>query len=1109
MTETPRPVNAFVPDPQDPLLAEHQAILRWIEEALAALPERETWKDVDLKSLASGKALLGADAESAKRHVIAALRQMRHWDEVRNRIKATAATSIEQMNPHQLPGWSEAWARRRKAQAVAAALLRRALPFSKDDLLAVLECCSVAEPSSYALPIGAIARALERYGADREIEPDLREAVRLFGARLQGSHEKDAQRLGTNVAQLGVDAAGTEPGAVPLAPPPSPAPAGAASVLTELKRRLRVSGAADSPTAEVGPDRFPLRADSILSREHQRLNELLEQIRTTDNYLNYHLSAFDAGAEVLALDPHARGRVLLAAAERHTFALLAGVGDYREEAVWRSRYTAPTLVAALEQKAFDLTRDELFDLLLYCSIRPAHERGTASNTRLALLALLEREASTAPFSDGERYVLHRWRASLIAGPPLGAPAAEIVKISRWVGDGAGFYLVPGEAWADALNAGLTRLPSASRGAWVDLLRHLLGATSARPSGKWTKTATKRVESIGPAVVRASLQTWLPLVAQGQTRGQLGSFIGDTRGGSDVIHPENANALRGMLWLVPTLPKPAELARIVTAVALSAYKKVPGIGPRAVKVGNAAVYALSDLGSVEAVGQLAMLKVRVRFGTAQKEIEKAFDAAAQALGLPRDQIEEMGVPSYGLEEVGRQVEAIGGYRAEVLVTGTDVTLRWSDAAGKALKSVPTTLSQEHKDELKELQQSLKDIQAMLPAQRDRIDALFLAEKTWPFAVWRERYIDHPLVGTLGRRLIWCVGADAATFADGQGADIDDAPIGGNATATVRLWHPAGRGMEEITAWRRRLRELGITQPFKQAHREIYLLTDAERRTRTYSNRFAAHVLRQHQFNALCAARGWKNKLRLMVDDTYPPASRELPAWGLRAEFWIEGIGADYGTDTSDAGVYLRVASDQVRFYRTEAAENIAHAGGGGYTTNAGGPGGGDVNEPIPLEDVPPLAFSEIMRDVDLFVGVASVGNDPAWQDGGPGGRYREYWHSYSFGELSATAATRREALQQLVPLLKIAARCSFEERFLVVRGDKRTYKIHLGSGNILMEPNDQYLCIVPDARARSGGPAVLLPFEGDSVLSVILSKALLLADDTKITDPTIVQQIAGA
>jgi hypothetical protein len=36
--------------------------------------------------------------------------------------------------------------------------------------------------------------------------------------------------------------------------------------------------------------------------------------------------------------------------------------------------------------------------------------------------------------------------------------------------------------------------------------------------------------------------------------------------------------------------------------------------------------------------------------------------------------------------------------------------------------------------------------------------------------------------------------------------------------------------------------------------------------------------------------------------------------------------------------------------------------------------------------------------------------------------------------------------------------------------------------------------------------VFLPFEGDRTLSVILSKALLLADDKKITDPTIMRQI---
>jgi len=116
---------------------------------------------------------------------------------------------------------------------------------------------------------------------------------------------------------------------------------------------------------------------------------------------------------------------------------------------------------------------------------------------------------------------------------------------------------------------------------------------------------------------------------------------------------------------------------------------------------------------------------------------------------------------------------------------------------------------------------------------------------------------------------------------------------------------------------------------------------------------------------------------MVDDEYPPATLELPQWNLRAEFWIEGAGDEYGADTTDAGTYLYVATDQVRFYAIDAPANSAHAGGGGYTTAY------DwqrrqrpvEHEPLLLEQIPPLVFSEVMRDVDLFVGVASVSNDP--------------------------------------------------------------------------------------------------------------------------------------
>ena len=74
-------------------------------------------------------------------------------------------------------------------------------------------------------------------------------------------------------------------------------------------------------------------------------------------------------------------------------------------------------------------------------------------------------------------------------------------------------------------------------------------------------------------------------------------------------------------------------------------------------------------------------------------------------------------------------------------------------------------------------------------------------------------------------------------------------------------------------------------------------------------------------------------------------------------------------------------------------------------------------------------------------------------GGPRGRYVDYWHSQSFGELVASAHTRKAILERLIPRLKIASQCSFSDKFLVVKGQLRTYKIHLGSGNILMSPND--------------------------------------------------------
>jgi hypothetical protein len=819
------------------------------------------------------------------------------------------------------------------------------------------------------------------------------------------------------------------------------------------------------------------------------------------------MDAFAAGQAILGLNPSARSKVLVAAMERHMASIMGPNVDYGDPPLWKSHNALPGIVSRLGREPLDLKRELLFDLILYLAMRPHHTfpRG-AKLSEDSDVWLLESVGTLTDagrsLTEGERFVLVLWRMARVLGPHLGTTPSDIALLTRWIGDRAKYFLVPGESWSDALNEDIASLPQTAQEKWIAVLRHALSATGARPSPKWQKSGRELVNALGEESFRQAMEGWLPRVGRGRSH----TIAKDPRGIGDTIQDENANALRGFLWLLPLLKRREGDARLAAGVALSAYRKVPGVGPRAVKVGNAAVYALSEMVGPESMGQLAMLKVRVRFGTAQKEVEKAFDTAARELKLPREEIEELSVPDCGLGRVGRREEEIGDYRVRVEVKGSDVEVSWFDGKGKLLKSVPAAVKKEHTEDWKELQGDIKDLQAMISAQKERIDGLFLEQKTWPAGIWRERYIDHPIVGTIGRRLIWCAHDTAVTMVEGEPQDLGGKTVVIADTATVSLWHPAGRSVEEVVAWRQRVESLGMVQPFKQAHREVYLVTDAERRTERYSNRFAAHILRQHQFNALCGTRHWKNKLRLMVDDEYPPASRELLPWGIRAEFWIEGVGDAYGQDTNEAGTYLRLASDQVRFYRTGAAVNSAHAGGGGYRVRAFGPGEGDVNEPLRMDEVPPLVFSEIMRDVDLFVGVGSIGNDPAWQDGGRETRYGEYWRNYSFGELSATAISRRETLERLIPRLKIANKCELSDRFLLVQGTRRRYKIHLGSGNILMEPNDQYLCIVPDAKARASTPQVYLPFEGDATLSIILSKAFLLAEDKAIKDPVILRQL---
>src|SRR5205085_11350109 len=88
----------------------------------------------------------------------------------------------------------------------------------------------------------------------------------------------------------------------------------------------------------------------------------------------------------------------------------------------------------------------------------------------------------------------------------------------------------------------------------------------------------------------------------------------------------------------------------------------------------------------------------------------------------------------------------------------------------------------------------------------------------------------------------------------------------------------------------------------------LLTDAERQTRLYSNRFASHIVRQHQFAALCRERGWQFNL-MGQWDSYNTPYVDLPEYNLRAEFTVE---FPHDERTSAHAIYMLIATDRVQF-----------------------------------------------------------------------------------------------------------------------------------------------------------------------------------------------------
>jgi hypothetical protein len=775
----------------------------------------------------------------------------------------------------------------------------------------------------------------------------------------------------------------------------------------------------------------------------------------------------------------------------------------KDNTIYRYRLTAFAIVNGLMRKNLDYTEQEWTNLF-----KLVHQKIITLNRNAFGFSLSDFPVNYA-IQQIERYIKKEGLSNKLSsfiksmlqwdtinnsnngywGSDLKKSVSKLSKIVQVEGEFVPFVLKTDDI-GEEVNAIIKSIKKSNE--LHQLLYLTYDASSSKPSKKFKSQTEDLIKTIGKNEYRKIAQDILTIATGHQISEKTESYTHNNQVNEykhyTYLCDSSKQFIKGIVWTVSQFSD-KETLNILSKLLVKSYTKMPGVGPTAAAIGNACIYVMGNMRGKDGLGALSRIKLKLKQNNVKKSIDKYLVEGAKKYNVSVEELKEMSVPDFQLQNGFKSV-AFDDYNLTIFIADSKVNQQWIKPDGNSMKSVPSTVKNSTKltNQLKEIRKEVKEIQKVYSAQKQRIDNQFILNRTWDLPAFKKYYLDHGLVNPIATKLIWTFKSDTQsadvllidkTWQNAQGdiiTWIDD-------NCTVKLWHPVFATEKEIVDWRDRIINLELKQPTKQAFRELYILTDAEINTQTYSNRMAAHLLKQHQFNALAGLRGWKYSLMGAYDDGRhdESCSKHLPEYNITAEYWIDELN-DHDS-FNDAGIWLYVATDQVKF------------------KNADG-------EVMNLIDVPKIVFSEIMRDVDLFVGVASVGNDPEWQDNnGDRQTHRDYWTSYSFGDLTEIAKTRKSILERLLPrLTKIKDKAKIEGKFLIVEGHVRTYKIHIGSGNILMEPNDQYLCIVPSRSPNKATDRLFIPFEGDKGLSIVLSKAFLLAEDNKITDTTILSQI---
>lgn len=396
--------------------------------------------------------------------------------------------------------------------------------------------------------------------------------------------------------------------------------------------------------------------------------------------------------------------------------------------------------------------------------------------------------------------------------------------------------------------------------------------------------------------------------------------------------------------------------------------------------------------------------------------------------------------------------VDNYCFKINISGDGKAELLTEKAGKIIKSVPAAFKKnESVLEIKDFVTKLKDQYSrtvkMLENSMEERDEFTVSELLSLCA--------NPVIKAILTKLIYIGGESFYVISDDCKfepaiANSEKAAPALSDDAKMRVAHPYDMYVssswsalqETVFSWANNGKKF---QPFKQVFRELYIKLPEES-DQSRSRMFAGNQIQPQKTVATLKNRRWIADYEDGLQKIYYKDNIIATIYALADWFSPSDIEAP--------------TLEYVQFYDRKTFEEKK------------------------ISEIPDILYSEVMRDVDLAVSVAHAGGvDP------------ETSHS--------TIELRKAVIGFNLKLFKLT-NVRLEGTHAFVTGKYGEYTIHLGSGVTHKKPG--VLINVLPVHSQSRGK-IFLPFiDEDPKTAEILSKIILFAEDSKIKDPFIMEQI---